>query len=168
MTVNVIKYVFEYAKSALSLYYHPNYCGAAKMTNRPNVIGGSTNASLDTEFVSKDPSPQSGQGNANLIYILFILNAIIPFLGIVGFVMANSARNSAPPNLQSHYDNQIKIFWVSVAGYIASIVLAAFVIGFLVFPLVFIWKLTRTITGMNLLGRGAPVQNLKSLNFICT
>lgn len=110
-------------------------------------------------------SPQRGQDNANLIYILYLVNFAVPFLGIVGVIMAYSGRNDAAPDLRSHYDNQIRIFWVTVIGYIISVVLMLVFIGFLLAIAVFIWKIVRVATGMSLLSRGQGVRNVQSLSF---
>ncbi|GLQ21005.1 DUF4870 family protein [Algimonas porphyrae] len=109
--------------------------------------------------------PQRGQDNANLIYILYLVNMAVPFLGIVGVIMAYSARDHAEPDLQSHYDNQIRIFWITVIGYIISVVLMLVFIGVLLALLVFIWKIVRVATAMSLLSRGLPVRNVESFSF---
>lgn len=114
----------------------------------------------------QDLRPQRGQDNANLIYILYLVNLAVPFLGIVGVIMAYSARYDAAPDLRSHYDNQIRIFWTTVIGYIISGVLMLLLVGFLLIFIVFIWKITRIATAMSLLSRGEPVRNVQSLSFL--
>lgn len=109
--------------------------------------------------------PQRGQDNANLIYILYLVNMAVPFLGIVGVIMAYSARDHAPADLRSHYENQIRIFWVTVIGYAIAIVTSIILIGLLIGLMVFIWKIVRVATGMSLLSRGVPVQNTQSFSF---
>jgi uncharacterized membrane protein len=113
----------------------------------------------------RELTPQRGQDNANLIYILYLVNFAVPFLGIVGVIMAYSGRATAAPDLRSHYDNQIRIFWLTVIGYFVSIVLMLVVIGFLLAIAVFIWKIVRVATGMSLLSRGQPVRNVESFSF---
>lgn len=112
-----------------------------------------------------DLTPQRGQDNANLIYILYLVNFAVPFIGMVGVIMAYSARATAAPDLQSHYDNQIRIFWTTVIGYTVSVVLMFVLVGFLLIFAVFIWKIVRVATGMSLLARGEPVRNVESMSF---
>lgn len=113
----------------------------------------------------RDLTPQRGQENANLIYILYLVNFAVPFLGIVGVIMAYSGRATAAPDLRSHYDNQIRIFWTTVIGFIVSVVLAVILVGFVLMLVVAIWKIVRVATGMSLLSRGAEVRNVESLSF---
>lgn len=109
--------------------------------------------------------PQRGQDNANLIYILYLVNFAVPFLGIVGVIMAYSGRDHADDALASHYENQIRIFWTTVIAYIISFILMFVIIGFFLIMLVFVWKVVRVATGMSLLSRGLPVRNVGSLSF---
>ncbi|MGB6231183.1 MAG: DUF4870 domain-containing protein [Litorimonas sp.] len=153
------------------------------MAKEPNVIGGedpkpghwsdaemrSMEAMADMDPVPRPPTqelhPSSGQNNANLIYILYLVNFAVPFLGIVGVIMAYSARDQAGPELRTHYDNQIRIFWITLIGYAVSFVLAFVLIGFLTGLAVAIWKVVRVATGMSVLSRGAPVRNVESFAF---
>ena len=131
---------------------------------------GRTGHWQDVEAISQERRPQelapaSGQDNANLIYILYLVNFAVPFLGIVGVIMAYSARDRAGPELRSHYDNQIRIFWTTVIGYIVSAILFVVFIGIIMMLAVFVWKIVRVATAMSLLSRGAPVRNVQSLSF---
>lgn len=147
----------------------------ANMPNDRNTIGGepsghwqdvpSRGESYRDDPQRHDLTPQRGQDNANLIYILYLVNIAVPFLGLVGVIMAYSARATAAPDLRSHYDNQIRIFWLTVIGYFVSVVLMFVLIGFLLAFAVFIWKIVRVATGMSLLARGQPVRNAESLSF---
>ena len=105
------------------------------------------------------------QDNANVIYILYLVNIVVPFLGIVGVIMAYSARDRAPAGLRSHYDNQIRIFWTTLIAYAVSFVLVFILIGILTGLLVTLWKVVRVATGMSLLSQGKAVGNAQSLAF---
>lgn len=140
------------------------------MPNDSNTIGGEPSGHWQDvpprgEPQRRDLTPQRGQDNANLIYILYLVNFAVPFLGIIGVIMAYSGRASAAPDLRSHYDNQIRIFWITVIGYFVSLVLMLVLIGFLLAIAVFIWKIVRVATGMSLLSRGQPVRNVESFGF---
>ena len=114
-----------------------------------------------------DLQPSSGgtQDTANIVYILYLVNIVVPFLGIAGVIVAYSNREAAGPGLRTHYDNQIRIFWTSFVGYLISAVLMLILIGFVTGMLVFVWRLVRVITGMSLLGAGKPVRNANTFAF---
>jgi uncharacterized membrane protein len=145
------------------------------MPNGPNEIGGE-NSGHWQDVPPRHERPSYGehhynwetkraQDNANLIYIFYLVNFAVPFLGIVGVIMAYSARATASPELLSHYDNQIRIFWTTIIASIISVVLMFVFIGFIAIFVVLIWKIVRIATGMSLLARGAPVRNVESLSF---
>ena len=108
----------------------------------------------------------AGRDTANTVYILYLVNLVVPFCGIVGLIMAYNAMPNATPDVQTHLRNQIRLFWTSVIGYLISFVLLFILIGFLTFMLVWVWRLVRTVTGFSLLGAGKPVRNVESLNFV--
>lgn len=145
------------------------------MAKDPTIIGGESsghwndvpaqNAPVREPDTRRDLTPHQGQDNANLIYILYLVNFAVPFLGIVGVIMAYSGRATAAPDLRSHYENQIRIFWTSIIATIISVILLFVIIGFFTILAVMIWKIVRVATGMSLLARGAPVRNVQSLSF---
>ena len=102
-----------------------------------------------------DLSTQGGkQGNANLVYILYLVNFIIPFTGIVGVVMAYLGKDEADAVTKSHYINQIHIFWKGMLYSFIAVILCFIVIGIILLPLVLVWFVVRIIKGMNSLGKG--------------
>ena len=122
-----------------------------------------------------DPPPEGphtvglrdpGRDTANTVYILYLVNLVVPFLGIVGVIMVYNARPSASDAARTHLDNQIRIFWTTVIGTLISIVLLVILIGFLTSMLLVVWKIVRVATGLSLLSRGAPVRNVESFNFV--
>lgn len=95
-------------------------------------------------------------GNANLIYILYLVGIALGITAIVGLIMAYVSRPKAPAWLQSHYDNQINIFWKGLLYMIAGAVLLAVVVGALVLLAALVWYIVRIVKGMQTLSRGEP------------
>lgn len=99
------------------------------------------------------------KGNANLIYILYLVSIVLGVTSIVGVIMAYMGRGEAPDWLKSHYTNQIHIFWKGLLYSVISLLLTAVLIGFLLLLGVLIWYIVRTIQGMQALGKGEPAKN---------
>ena len=108
----------------------------------------------------------AGRDAANTVYILYLVNLVVPFCGVAGVIVAYNAMAKSTPDVQTHLRNQIRLFWISVIGYAISFVLLLLVVGFLTFILVWVWHLVRTITGFSLLGAGKPVRNVESFSFV--
>jgi uncharacterized membrane protein len=104
-------------------------------------------------------------GNANLIYILYLISLVLGITAIVGVIMAYIGKDQAPEWLQSHYNNQINIFWKGLLYSVISIILTVVIIGILMLLVVLIWYIVRTVKGMQALSRGEPYPNPGSWGF---
>jgi len=111
------------------------------------------------------PPLVSNSSMALIVYILYFVGyfTLIPF--IVGVIIAHVQKGSGDPLLDSHYDFQIRTFWISVLYGIVGFVLMFILIGFLVGAWWFIWSLIRNIKGILLLNENRPVPNPKSWLF---
>lgn len=116
----------------------------------------------DNSQVSVDPNTQ---GNANLIYILYLVGIVIGVTSIVGVVMAYLGKDGASPLLTSHYNNQINIFWKMLLFGVVGVVLTFVVIGILILLAALIWYIVRCVKGMQALARGEAIENPGSWMF---
>jgi len=89
-----------------------------------------------------------------LIYILFLANFIIPFLGLIGVVMAYVHKADAPEWLQTHYQFQIRTFWIGFLFFFIGGLLSMIIIGYLVILFAVIWIVIRCVKGMKYLDAG--------------
>lgn len=112
--------------------------------------------------ISTNPSEK---GNANLIYILYLVGVVVGLTPIVGVIMAYMAKSEAPEWLVSHYNNQINIFWKVVLFSLIGAVLTLVLIGLLVLLAALIWYIVRTVKGMQALSKGEPIANPGSWGF---
>lgn len=112
--------------------------------------------------ISTNPAER---GNANLIYILYLIGLAAGITTIVGVIMAYTAKGEAPALLKSHYHNQINIFWKAVLYSIISAVLSVVLIGFLLALLTLLWYIVRVVKGMQALAKGEPIANPASWGF---
>lgn len=116
----------------------------------------------------REPEPISDPrqvGNANLIYILYLVGVAVPLVGVVGLVMAYNGRDGAPPAIDNHYRNQINIFWKACALTSIGFVTVVFLVGGLVILFAAVWYIIRTVQGMQALARWQVISDPSSWGF---
>ena len=100
---------------------------------------------------------------AKIIYILYLVGWVIPVIPpIIGLVMAYMNREGAPVWVQSHYQLQIRTFWMGMLYAVIGTLVATFIInfiGWLVFLLMLIWWIVRCVKGLKAIFDGAPYEN---------
>lgn len=90
----------------------------------------------------------ANNNNAKIIYILYLVNIVVPFTGLVGLIMAYVNKADAPEWLQSHYQFQIRTFWISLLYLAIGLILSLIVVGFLVILFTYVWLIVRAVKGM--------------------
>lgn len=112
--------------------------------------------------ISTNPSEK---GNANLIYILYLVAVAVGLTAIVGVIMAYMAKDEAPDWLKTHYHNQINIFWKGLLYMVIGAVLSIVLIGFLIMLAAFVWYVVRIVKGMQSLSKGEAIADPSSWTF---
>ncbi|MGA1343306.1 MAG: DUF4870 family protein [Hyphomonas sp.] len=110
----------------------------------------------DTPQLSVDPNTR---GNANLVYILYLVGIVVGITSLVGVIMAYVSKGKGDALLDSHYNNQINIFWKGLLYTVIGIVLMAVLIGVLILLAALIWYIIRCVKGMQALSAGQPIEN---------
>ncbi len=110
----------------------------------------------DNTQVSVDPNTR---GNANLIYILYLVGVVVGVTSIIGVIMAYTGKGKGDAFLDSHYNNQINIFWKGLLYSLIGVVLMAVLIGVLILLAALIWYIIRNVQGMQALSAGKPIEN---------
>ncbi len=100
-----------------------------------------------------------------LIYILYLAGVIIPFVGIVGLIMAYVNKGDAPEWIQSHYQFQIRTFWIGLLFGLIGIVTLFILIGWLILLFATVWYIVRCVKGMKYLDKQQAHPNPKSWMF---
>lgn len=100
-----------------------------------------------------------------IIYVLFLANFILPFTGLIAVIMAyvNKGGNSA--FLETHYQFQIRTFWIGLLYGIIGVITTAVFIGWIILLFCAIWIIIRCVKGIKLLGAQQAVVNPKSWMF---
>ena len=99
-----------------------------------------------------------------IIYILYLLNIMVPFTGLIAVIMAyvNKGENNF---LQSHYQFQIRTFWIGLLFGLIGALLTMIVIGWVLILLFIIWLIVRCVVGLKYLGKQQEIPDPTSWGF---
>jgi uncharacterized membrane protein len=96
---------------------------------------------------------------ARVVYILYLVGIVVGLTALVGVVMAYVNRSDAPAWLASHYELQIRTFWIGLLYLLVGGLLAVVVVGYLVLLFWLVWLIVRCAKGMKHLDAGEPYPN---------
>lgn len=88
------------------------------------------------------------EGTAKLVYIMYLLSILFGITSIVGLIIAYVNRDDAPPWLQSHYQFQIRTFWIGLLYLLIGFMLYQVIIGFFILLFWLVWLIVRCAKGM--------------------
>jgi len=94
------------------------------------------------------------------VYLLYLTSLMLVAPAGLGVWLAYQSRAEAPEWLKSHYQFQIRTFWVAVVVAVAAAGLASFgigLLGVLALVLAIVWVTLRCFVGMVRLHRGEPI-----------
>lgn len=98
-------------------------------------------------------------GNAKIIYILYLVSLVLGITGLIGLVMAYINKGDAPEWLKSHYQWQIRTFWMGLLYTVIGLITTSILIGFLILLLNLIWFIVRCVKGLSALEKQQPPAN---------
>ena len=102
-------------------------------------------------------------GTAKVIYILYLVGWVIPVVvPIIGVILAYVNKDVAPPWLETHYQMQIRTFWIGLLFGAISVVTVMIWIGWILGLLTLIWWTIRCIKGLIRTFEGAPYENAET------
>ena len=90
----------------------------------------------------------SSEGTAKVVYILYLVGIIFGLTGIIGVVMAYINKREAPDWLKTHYQFQIRTFWIGLIYVLIGMVSSVILIGYLVLLFWVVWLVIRCVKGM--------------------
>jgi uncharacterized membrane protein len=97
--------------------------------------------------------------SANIIYILYLAALVVGVTSLVGVIMAYMNKDTAPEWLKSHYQYQIRTFWIGLLFAVVGVITIFVAIGFLVLLFYAVWYIVRCVKGMKQISLGAPMPN---------
>lgn len=110
------------------------------------------------------------QGNdtssmAKLVYFLFVASIFVGLTGLVGVIIAYINKTESSPWLQTHYQFQIRTFWISILFTVIAIITMFIAIGFIILFATLIWLVVRCVKGYQLLDKRLPHPDPTSWGF---
>ncbi len=105
---------------------------------------------------SQPPAPEapgSSENVATIVYILYLAALLTGVTALVGVVVAYVYRNDAPEWLQTHYNFQIRTFWLGLLFGVVGLLLSIVVVGFVVFAFLAVWLAVRSVKGLKFVSR---------------
>jgi uncharacterized membrane protein len=99
---------------------------------------------------------------AKIIYVLYLVGLVAGVTIIVGVVMAYVYKDEAPQWLRTHYELQIRTFWIGLLYLLIAGVLCLILVGFLLLFVLAIWWIARAIKGLKYLDQGAAYPDHRS------
>ncbi len=109
---------------------------------------------MQSELTNKE---QKAKQNVLIGYVLMLLGFATGILWIGGVIWAYINRSDAKgTRFYDHYDNIIRVFWISLLGVIVSVILMVILIGYLTIIAVTIWSAIKLIKGLIRLSENQP------------
>lgn len=96
---------------------------------------------------------------ANVIYVLYLLALISGITALVGVIMAYVYRDNAPDWLRTHYELQIRTFWMGLAIGAVGVALSWVLIGIPILIALAVWWIIRCVKGLRYVNERAPYPN---------
>lgn len=111
------------------------------------------------------PPMISDRGLAMIVYILFLVGFFTGVSAVVGLIIAWIQVERADPVSRSHFQFQIRTFWIGLVYIVAGIVTLHVGIGALIFLWWVVWTAMRCAKGLLALNAGEPIANPDSFLF---
>lgn len=106
-----------------------------------------------TEQVIEENNANGAAKMAQIIYILYLASFVIGLTGIVGVIMAYVNKGDAPAWIQSHYQYQIRTFWIGMLLTVISIATMIIAVGYFLLLAMAVWFIIRCVVGLKHLGK---------------
>jgi uncharacterized membrane protein len=104
---------------------------------------------MNTEVADRPATPET----AKIIYILYLVGLVVGLTALVGLIMAYVNKDAAPDWLKTHYEFQIRTFWIGLLYTVISGLLCLVLIGFVLILLWYVWVIIRCVKGLSALER---------------
>jgi len=98
-------------------------------------------------------------GTAKIIYYLYLVSILIAITAIAGLIMAYVNRDDAPDWLKSHYQFQVRTFWIGVLYLFVGVLLSQVVVGVFIILFWLLWLIVRCAKGIKYLDQQTAYPN---------
>ena len=94
---------------------------------------------------------------AVVVYLLYGIGYFTGITALIGVIIAHVKVDDADPVVRSHYQFQIRTFWIGLLYLAIGVLLSVVLIGVPVLVWWFVWSLVRIIKGGLLLMEDRPI-----------
>jgi uncharacterized membrane protein len=102
---------------------------------------------------------------ALIVYVLYLVGYFTGISALIGVIIAHLKLDDTDPVLRSHYQFQIRTFWIGLLYLVIGIPLCLALVGIPILAWWLVWSLIRVIKGMMSLNEGKPIANPMSWLF---
>ena len=102
---------------------------------------------------------------ALIVYLLYAAGYFFVFPALAGVVIAYVKIEDADPVLRSHYQFQIRTFWIGLLYLTIGFLLTIVLIGIPILVWWFVWSLIRIVKGIMAINEHKPIANPRSWLF---
>ena len=109
------------------------------------------------------PRLQDDKTLPGVVYALHIAGGVTGGVtSLIGAVIAYISRKDAPEWLATHYEFQIRTFWLALGLSIVALLLTPVGIGIVLLPAIGVWLVVRGVVGLSNLLKGKPYPTPKN------
>ena len=106
---------------------------------------------------------ETGKKNLFLIYILYLCGILVPILPLIGAAFAYANLTTSNRVWQTHYLFAFRTFCFGMIGAFVAMITTLIFIGPILYILVFIWFIVRSIVALQLIIEGVAHPNPTTL-----
>lgn len=111
------------------------------------------------------PVKSNAYSIAKVVYLLLLASLINGVTAIIGLIIAYVYRADCESWLTSHFQFQIRTFWIGLLFLFLGTVTAPILIGFLILPVALIWFIVRCVSGFKTLERQRSIEDPERWGF---
>jgi len=120
----------------------------------------------DTRPPSAPPPPLvSNNELVMVVYILYLVGFFTGITALAGVIIAHMQIGRSDPVSDTHFQFQIRTFWIGLLYVVVGAITAVVVVGLLILLWWFVWTLIRCIKGLLAVNAREPIANAKSWLF---
>ncbi len=120
----------------------------------------------DTEHAAGPVTPQTPVVSKYClvltVYILYLVSFLTGITGLIGVIIAYLQRDETDPICKSHFQFQIRTFWIGLLYFFVGLLTIHFAIGALILVWWAIWTLIRCVKGLLILNKGNAIPDPNS------
>lgn len=112
-----------------------------------------------TDVPANQAAVSDRSGMVTVVYILYLVGLALGVTHLIAVIMAYVNRGGAPDWAQSHYQLQIRTFWIGLLYGVVGFVLVFVIIGWLLLLFTAVWLIVRCVKGLKFASALQPYPN---------